>query len=126
MYDTVCAKQICLILFNFLWEHLNNLCETNSCAKQHCMTPAKSPTRVRVVYVYDITMYYFTRIYNVLLTGDLRSPFRFHVKHIIKGYNMTYRRSRRRSVIQMDLFTRRADRREARILVLQLYLFPEF
>ena len=40
-------------------------CETKSCAKQHCMTPAKSPTRVRVVYVYDITMYYFTRVYLV-------------------------------------------------------------
>ncbi len=31
----------------------HRLCETKSCAKQHCMTPAISHTRVRIVYVYD-------------------------------------------------------------------------
>ena len=50
-------------------------CETKSCAKQHCMTPAISHTRTRIVYVYDAGQE------DVLLAGVLRTPFRFHVEH---------------------------------------------
>ena len=53
VYDIIYAKQFVYPLFNEFTKKLNNLCETNSCAKQHCMTPAISRTRERVVYVYD-------------------------------------------------------------------------
>ena len=53
VYDIIYAKQFVYTLFNEFTKKLNNLCETKSCAKQHCMTPAISRTRIRIVYVYD-------------------------------------------------------------------------
>jgi len=79
VYDIIYAKQFVYPLFNEFTKKLNNLCETNSCAKQHCMTPEISHTRIRIVYVYDID--------HVLLAGVLRTPFRFHVKHYVTMYD---------------------------------------